>query len=108
MSQSQFDQVTVLKKANIYQEGDCLCISHTIQFDDGTRKTLGVIMPGVITFATSVPERMEIVAGECRVRLPNATDAELFRAGQFFFVPGQATFQVEVTHPVDYICHFEG
>jgi uncharacterized protein YaiE (UPF0345 family) len=32
----------------------------------------------------------------------------LFRAGQFFFVPGQATFQVEVTHPVDYICHFEG
>jgi uncharacterized protein YaiE (UPF0345 family) len=108
MNQSQFDHVTVIKKANIFQEGTCLCISHTVQFDDGTRKTLGVITPGPITFATSTPERMELIAGECRVSLPGATESELFRAGQFFFIPGDAQFTVEALESVEYVCHFEG
>lgn len=103
--QAQFDQVTVLKKSNIYFGGKC--ISHTVQFEDGSRKTLGVILPSIVTFKTSVPERMEIVAGECRVTLPGK-EAELFRPGQFFFVPGEAEFTIEAQEPVDYVCHFEG
>ena len=106
MNQAQFDQVTVLKKSNIYFDGKC--ISHTVQFDDGSRKTLGVILPSILTFKTEVPERMEIVAGECRVTLPGQAEPELFRAGQFFFVPGKAEFTIEALAPVDYVCHFEG
>jgi uncharacterized protein YaiE (UPF0345 family) len=43
MSSTQFDHVTVVKKSNVYFGG--LCISHTVQFEDGTKKTLGVILP---------------------------------------------------------------
>jgi uncharacterized protein YaiE (UPF0345 family) len=48
-----------------------LCISHTVQFEDGTKKTLGVILPTeqALTFETHVPERMEIISGECRVKI---------------------------------------
>ncbi|RYZ92518.1 MAG: DUF1255 family protein, partial [Moraxellaceae bacterium] len=42
MNPAQFNQVTVIKKANIYFDGKC--ISHTVQFDDGSKKTVGVIL----------------------------------------------------------------
>lgn len=106
MSSAQFDQVSVVKKANIYFGGKC--ISHTVQFEDGSKKTIGVILPSIVTFETSVPERMEIIAGECRVTLPDQETPELYRAGQFFFVPGNAKFTMEALEPVDYVCHFEG
>lgn len=106
MSQAQFDQVTVLKKSNVYFEGKC--ISHTVQFDDGSRKTLGVILPSTLTFKTTIPERMEIISGECRVTLPNQPEPEMYRAGQFFFVGGNSEFTIEAIETVDYVCHFEG
>src|SRR5690242_15923378 len=37
----QFDQVTVVCKANVYFDGKV--ISHTVLFADGSRKTLGLI-----------------------------------------------------------------
>ena len=40
---TQFDQVSVLKQANIYFDGKC--VSHTVLFADGSKKTLGVIFP---------------------------------------------------------------
>jgi uncharacterized protein YaiE (UPF0345 family) len=43
MSSAQFDHVSVIKKSNVYFDGKC--VSHVVQFEDGTRKTLGVIMP---------------------------------------------------------------
>ena len=40
---SQFDNVSVVKQANVYFDGKC--VSHTVQFADGTKKTVGVILP---------------------------------------------------------------
>lgn len=104
----QFDHVSVVKKSNVYFGG--LCVSHTVQFEDGTKKTLGVILPSdqVLTFETHVPERMEIVSGECRVRIADSEQSELFRAGQSFYVPGASTFKIETTEVLDYVCHLEG
>jgi uncharacterized protein YaiE (UPF0345 family) len=39
---TQFDNVTVLKKGNVYFDGKC--VSHTV-LADGSKKTLGVILP---------------------------------------------------------------
>jgi len=36
---SQFDNVSVVKRANVYFEGRC--VSHTLFLADGTRKTIG-------------------------------------------------------------------
>jgi uncharacterized protein YaiE (UPF0345 family) len=108
MNPAQFDQVTVIKKANIYFDGKC--ISHTIQFDDGSKKTVGVILPTEkpLVFETHVPERMEIISGECRVKIADQPESELYRAGQSFYVPGSSRFFIETQEPLDYVCHLEG
>ena len=42
-------------KHNVYFDGKC--VSHTVLFADGTRKTLGVILPGALNFGTDAPPR---------------------------------------------------
>lgn len=108
MSVTQFDQVSIVKKSNVYCDGRC--ISHTILCADGAKKTIGVILPTekALTFETHVPERMEIVSGECRVYLADKEEGELFRAGQSFYVEGNSSFKLETVGVLDYVCHFEG
>ncbi len=101
---SQFDQVSVIKRANIYFDGKC--VSHTVLLANGSKKTVGVIFPSVLTFNTGAPEIMEINAGVCRVRLPGQDDWQIFTAGQRFSVPGNSCFDIETTETLDYVCHF--
>jgi uncharacterized protein YaiE (UPF0345 family) len=67
---SEFTNVSVAKEANIYFDGQV--ISRTVIFTDGTKKTLGVMLPGNYEFATEVQELMEISSGAMEVMLPNA------------------------------------
>lgn len=101
---SQFNEVSVVKKANVYFDGKC--VSHTVIFADGTRKTLGVIFPSSLTFNVGAPEIMEITGGSCRVRLAGASEWTTYAAGQSFSVPGDSSFDIEVTDMVDYVCHY--
>ncbi|MBI2518134.1 MAG: pyrimidine/purine nucleoside phosphorylase [Opitutae bacterium] len=102
---SQFSGVTVLTKANLYFDGKVA--SHTVLFPDGSKKTIGLIYPGSFHFKTGAPERMEIVAGSCRVTLDGAPAANDYAAGQHFDVPGNSGFAIEVAGGVcEYICSF--
>lgn len=102
---SQFDNVSVIQKANVYFDGKC--VSHTVILPSGTRKSVGVIMPSTLTFNTGAPEVMETVAGSCRYRLKGG-DWQSVKAGESFNVPGNSSFDIEVTgEPYHYICHFE-
>ncbi len=101
---SQFDKVSVLKKSNVYFDGKC--VSHTVLFNDGTRKTLGVIFPSNLTFNTAAPEVMEVVAGRCRVRLKGESDWKEYGGGQSFNVPSDSAFDIETLELMDYVCHF--
>ncbi|MGZ8216029.1 pyrimidine/purine nucleoside phosphorylase [Methylomagnum sp.] len=101
---SQFDQVSVVKKANVYFDGKC--VSHTVLFADGTRKTIGVIFPSALTFNTGAPEIMEIVGGVCRVRLDGEGEWKSYGAGESFQVPGDSKFDIETVEFLDYVCHF--
>lgn len=101
---SQFENVSVVKKANVYFDGKC--VSHTVQFADGTRKTVGVIMPSSLTFNTGAPEVMEGVGGSCRVRLKGETEWNTYGDGQSFDVPGNSSFEIACDEPYHYVCHF--
>ena len=101
---NQFDHVSIQRKANIYFDGKC--ISHNLTFPDHTRKTIGVIMPGTLTFATDVPEVMEIVEGKCRARIGPDGEWKDYEGGSQFRVPGRSSFDIEVFEPVHYVCHF--
>ena len=102
---SQFDQVSVVKKANVYFDGRC--VSHTVLFADGKKKTLGVILPASLHFSTQAPEIMEVVAGHCRVKIEGNSQWDEYRAGESFAVPGNSSFEIEATEPLHYVCHFE-
>lgn len=101
---TQFDGVSVVKKSNIYFDGKC--VSHSVIFPDGTKKTIGVIFPSTLKFNTGAPEIMEIISGKCRVRLPGADDWQNIEGGQRFEVPGNASFDIETLETLDYVCHF--
>ena len=101
---TQFDQVSVVKKANVYFDGKC--VSHTVLFPDGSRKTVGVIFPGTLTFTTGAPERMELTVGRCRVRLAGHDEWQTYAGGESFSVPGDTAFDIEALETLDYVCHF--
>jgi uncharacterized protein YaiE (UPF0345 family) len=107
MTTTHIDSVTVTTKASVYFDGKC--VSHGITFADGTKKSVGVILPATLTFNTGAPEIMECVAGSCDYML-DGTDAWVTSAeGQQFSVPGNAKFQIRVTEGFEayhYICHF--
>ena len=102
---AQFDNVSVKKKANVYFDGKC--VSHTVMLPNGTRSTIGVIFPSMLTFNTAAPELMEINSGNCKVRLQGESDWKTYGAGEKFTVPGNSSFDIEVTEMLDYVCHFE-
>ncbi len=102
---TQFAGVTVVTKANVYFDGKV--VSHTVLFADGAKKTLGLIYPGSYHFGTGAPERMEIIAGDCRVTLDGSTAVADYPAGQHFDVPGKSGFTIEVKAGIcEYICSF--
>jgi uncharacterized protein YaiE (UPF0345 family) len=101
---AQIDNVSVVKKANVYFDGKC--VSHTIVFPDGTKKSVGVIFPSKLTFNTGAPEVMEIAAGKCRVRLAGESHWKEYGAGTRFSVPANSSFEIETVEVLDYVCHF--
>ena len=101
---AQFDQVSVVKAANVYFDGKC--VSHTVILADGSKKTVGVILPSTLTFNTGAPEIMEGVGGSCRVRLKGESEWVTYGAGQSFNVAGNSSFDIACDEPYHYVCHF--
>ena len=104
---TEFENVTAVAKANVYFDGKV--VSHTLLFPDGSKRTLGLIYPGKFHFGTDQAERMEIVAGACRVTLDEQAAVGDFQAGQAFEVPAKSGFDIEVSSGIcEYICSFLG
>jgi len=102
---SQFNNVSVVSKANVYFDGKC--VSHSITLEDGTKKSLGVILPATLTFNAAAPEIMESVAGSCRVKLAGESEWKSYSAGESFKVPAHSSFDIEVSgEPYHYVCHY--
>lgn len=101
----QFTNVSVVKQANIYFEGKVT--SRTVIFPDGSKKTLGIMLPGDYEFGTDAAEIMEILAGELKVLLPGASEWKVFKAGETFRVPAKSSFKLEVQTVADYCCSYE-
>jgi len=99
-----FSNVTVVKKANIYFDGQVS--SRTVQFADGTEKTLGFMLPGEYTFGTEAKEIMEIMAGDLEVLLPESEQWQSIQAGSSFEVPADSKFQIKIKTPTDYCCSY--
>jgi uncharacterized protein YaiE (UPF0345 family) len=100
---SEFSHVSVVKKANVYFNGNV--VSRTVKFADGSTKTLGFMQAGEYTFNTDAAEIMEIQNGELDVLLPHE-NWRAIQAGETFEVPAHSQFKVRIHQPTDYICSF--
>ena len=100
----RFENVTVVKKANIYFDGKVS--SRTVLFADGSRKTLGIIMPGQFEFSTGDKEQMEVLAGTLNVLLPGGEAWVAYGEGQMFEIPANSSFSVSAAEAVDYCCAY--
>ena len=100
----KFENVTILKKANIYFDGKVT--SRNVLFADGTRKTLGFMLPGDNEFNTGAREVMELLNGEMDVLLPGSDKWRTFEAGDTFEVPANSSFKLKLKGPVDYCCSY--
>ena len=104
MTTERIDGVAVTTRANVYFDGKC--VSHGITLADGTKKSVGVILPATLTFKTGAPEIMEGVAGGCEYKLAGSNDWKTSGAGEKFSVPGNSSFEIRVSEAYHYICHF--
>ena len=104
MTTEKIDGVSVTTQANVYFDGKC--VSHGITFPDGTKKSVGVVLPATLTFNTGAPEIMECVAGSCEYKLAGTDAWVKSSAGDKFSVPGNSKFDIRVTEAYHYICHF--
>ena len=104
MTTDKIDNISVTTKANVYFDGKC--VSHGITFADGSKKSVGVVLPSTLTFNTGAPEIMECVAGGCEYKLAGSNEWLASKAGDKFNVPGNSSFEIRVTEAYHYICHF--
>lgn len=100
----RFNNVSIEKKANVYFNGNVT--SRTVLFPDGTRKTLGIMMPGEYEFGTDSAELMEMLGGNMDVLLPNESEWKSYAEGDSFHVPAKSSFKLKVNTVVDYCCSY--
>ena len=101
---SQFDNVTVVREANIYYEGKVT--SRAVLFPDGEKKTLGIMMPGDYEFGTEKKEIMEILCGKLSVLLPGSEDWIDIEGPYTFQVPSKSSFKLKIETVTDYCCSY--
>ena len=104
MSTESIANVTVTTRANVYFDGKC--VSHNITYPDGTKKSVGVVLPSTLTFNTGAPEIMECVGGACEYMLAGTDTWVTSGPGEKFSVPGNSKFDIRVADAYHYVCHF--
>ncbi|TWT85217.1 hypothetical protein Pla123a_00230 [Posidoniimonas polymericola] len=100
---SEFNNVTIVREANVYFDGKVT--SRTVVLEDGTKKTLGVMLAGDYEFNTDARELMEVLAGEMQVQLPGE-EWKTYAAGESYYVPANSSFKLKITGVADYCCSY--
>lgn len=104
MTTAQIDGVSITTQANVYFDGKC--VSHTLTRPDGSKLSVGVMLPATLVFNTGAPEIMECVAGSCEYKLDGSSVWSRSAAGESFSVPANSRFEIRVAEAYHYICHF--
>lgn len=101
---SSFKNVELVKKANIYFDGNVT--SRSFIDENGESKSLGIMMPGTYNFGTAQAELMEILAGEVEVKLAGEDTWNTYKADTSFSVIANSNFDIKVKTITDYCCSY--
>ncbi len=100
---SEFKDITLIKKGNIYFDGKV--VSRSIIFPNGEKKTLGFMQIGEYEFSTELAEVMEIQSGKLKTKIADSEWKEI-SSGESFSIPANSNFKMIVSEVTDYICSF--
>ena len=103
MTTEHIPGVTLATKANVYFDGKC--VSHSFTLPDGTKKSVGVVLPATLTFGTAA-EIMECVGGSCEYKLDGTQEWKKSGPGESFQIPANSKFDIRVSEAYHYICHY--
>ena len=95
--------VTIAKAANILFDGNIT--SRSIKLEDGSSKTLGIMLPGEYQLNTVHKEIMDIQRGELEYKLQAQEWVKVEGPGSFE-IPANSKFKLRVHSLVDYCCSF--
>ncbi len=101
---SEIKNVTLTREVNSYFDGKVT--SRSFILADGSKQSLGIMMPGEYEFGTAEKEIMEILSGELDVMLPNTNQWLAVKGGESFNVPAQSKFQLKIYKLTDYCCSY--
>ena len=102
---TQFDHVRIAKQARIEAGGRC--IAYDLDFPGHAHKILGVILPPRASFTPEGEETLEIVSGDCRVRLGEEGEWQALSGGSECHVSAGRPCEIETDQPVHYVRHVE-
>ena len=100
---STIQNATIVKAANIYYDGKVT--SRTVNLSDGSTQSLGIMLPGEYTFATSQAEIMEMLSGELDIRLPGE-EWKTLSTPETFNVAANSSFDLKIKTVTDYCCSY--
>jgi len=101
---TKLENISMIKEANIYFDGKVT--SRAIFLADGTKQTLGVMMPGDYTFDTQEAEIMEMMSGELEIRLSGENVFRILNTPETFSVPANSSFDLKIKTVTDYCCSY--
>ena len=104
MTTATLPNVTLTTQANVYFDGKC--VSHSFTLADGTKKSVGVVLPATLTFNTGAAEIMECVGGGCEYKLAGSDEWKSSGPGERFSIPANSSFEIRVAEQYHYICHY--
>ena len=104
MTTATLPNVTLTPQANVYFDGKC--VSHSFTLADGTKKSVGVVLPATLTFNTGAAEIMECVGGGCEYKLAGSDEWKSSGPGERFSIPANSSFDIRVAEQYHYICHY--
>lgn len=101
---TKLNNISMIKEANVYFDGKVT--SRAITLADGTKQTLGVMLPGEYTFDTQAAEIMEMMSGELEIRLPGEEHFKTLHTPETFNVPANSSFDLKIKTVTDYCCSY--
>ncbi|NQY20779.1 MAG: pyrimidine/purine nucleoside phosphorylase [Campylobacteraceae bacterium] len=99
-----FKNVELIKKANIYFDGNVTSRSFIAQ--NGEELSLGIMNPGEYNFGTVKAELMEIIEGSVEVKLEGEDFFTSYKSGESFNVKANSSFDIKVIIISDYCCSY--
>ncbi len=101
---ARFENVKLTKAANIYYDGKVT--SRTLEFEDGSIKSLGIMLAGDYKFTTDKKEIMEIYSGDFEVKLSGSDEFVTMTTPCSFTVEADSSFDIKIKSVTDYCCSY--